>query len=86
MSIPLTDRWSFELEAGADPAFSMLFKIEDKDFGFEGHGPTDLPLNIALVSRPDASDVTYSIPHPGETRIDIGCAIGAGGGSGQCPR
>ena len=72
VSIPLTDRWSVELEAGADPAFSMLFKIEDKDFGFEGHGPIDLPLNIALVSRPDASDVTYSIPHPDETRIDIG--------------
>ena len=71
VEIPLSDKWKVAIEASADPAFSFLLEHDFWDF-IPASGPTDLPLNVALVSIPDETDVTYAFPHPDETRIEIG--------------
>ncbi len=70
--LPLSERWKVALQASASPAASMLLKFEGGIPGFEAHGPSDAPLNVALVSIPDESDVTFALPNPDETRIEIG--------------
>jgi hypothetical protein len=72
VEIPLTDKWKFVLEASAKPAFSLLLQCEDWNMDAGAGGPTDLPLNVALVSIPDSQDITYAIPHPNESGVQIG--------------
>lgn len=72
VKIPLSDRWEFLLEASAEPAFSLLLQSEAKKMSISAHGPINAPLNVALVSIPDETNVTYAFPHRDETRIEIG--------------
>lgn len=83
LGINLTDRWKFALQASAQPAFSVF--LDTKLGNITGHGPVTLPLNIALVSIPDANDVTYALPDADGTRVEIGqlsLALGFDGKNG----
>lgn len=72
IELPLSERWKLAMQASASPAASMLLKFEGGRPGFEAHGPSDVPLNVALMSIPDESDVSFALPSPDETRIEIG--------------
>ena len=72
VEIQLTDRWKFLLEASAKPAFSLFLSHGEPPRITHALGPTDLPLNIALVTIPDAQNITYAFPHADETHVEIG--------------
>jgi hypothetical protein len=72
VEIPIGESWKFLLEASAKPAFSFLIKAEDWDFDTGAAPPANVPLNVALVSVPGETDVSFAIPHPNETHLDIG--------------
>jgi hypothetical protein len=72
VEIQLTDKWKFLLEASAKPAFSLFVRHGRPPRITNGLGPTDLPLNVAVVTIPDEQNVTYAFPHPDETRVEIG--------------
>ncbi|HKG93215.1 MAG TPA: DUF6603 domain-containing protein [Gemmatimonadaceae bacterium] len=72
LEIQLTDRWKFLLEASAKPAFSLFVRHGTPPRITNGSGPTDLPLNVALVTVPDAQNITYAFPHAAETHVEIG--------------
>jgi len=72
VEIQLTDRWKFLLEASAKPAFSLFLSHGKPPRITHALGPTDLPLNIALVTIPDAQNVTYAFPHEDATHVEIG--------------
>lgn len=71
-SLPLSERWKLAIQASASPAISMLLKMLNGRPGFEAHGPVVSPINIALVTIPDESDVAFAFPNQDETRIEIG--------------
>ena len=50
----------------------MVLKAEGGRPGFGAHEPTGIPLNVALMSIPDESDVSFALPGHEETRIEIG--------------
>ena len=58
----LSEKWKVALEARATPAFSMVLKAEGGRPGFGAHEPTGIPLNVALMSIPDESDVSFALP------------------------
>jgi Family of unknown function (DUF6603) len=72
LEIQLNDRWKFLLEASAKPAFSLFLRHGTPPRITNAAGPTDLPLNVALVTIPDAQNITYAFPHSDETHVEIG--------------
>src|SRR5262245_53040603 len=72
LEFKLNDRWKFALEASAKPAFSILLHSVFPPRITNGAGPTDLPLNVALLTIPDEQNITYAFPHAEETRVEIG--------------
>jgi hypothetical protein len=72
MEIKLNDRWKFVLEASAKPAFSLFLRNGVPPRIENAHGPTNLPLNVALVTIPDAQNITYAFPDGDETHVEIG--------------
>lgn len=82
--VALSSRWKFLLAASAQPSFSVF--LDTKLGNITGHGPTNAPLNVALVSVPDQGNVTYAIPDADGTRVEIGqlaLAFGFDGTRGQ---
>jgi hypothetical protein len=73
VEIPAGERWKFVAEASARPAFSFLLRRDGWFFNLgAGHTPTNVPLNVAFASIPDATNVSFAIPRPDGTRIDVG--------------
>ena len=94
MELALSRRWKFLLAASAESAFSIFFKTGDGPLDTAlrliapatGHGPLDAPLNVALVTVPDASNVTFALPDADGTRLEVGqlaFSFGFNGESGQ---
>lgn len=68
VEIALGERWKFKVEASAQPAFSLFLDFND----IKADGPMDLPLNVGIVSVPNAADVSFALPHSDGTRLEIG--------------
>lgn len=84
LAIALGERWQFRLAASAEPAFSIF--LDTRARNLTGHGPTSAPLDVALLSTPDADNVTFAIPDAEGTRLEIGqlaFSFGFNGATGQ---